>query len=101
MVEIIWTPQSIEDMENIAEYISKDSLKYALIQVEDFFETATILEHSPKVGRIVPELRKKNIRELFVGFYRLIYRINDNSKIDVLTVYHTSRHLKSKMLKKK
>jgi len=50
MVEIIWTPQSIEDMENIAEYISKDSLKYALIQVEDFFETATILEHSPKVG---------------------------------------------------
>lgn len=70
MVEVRWTPQSIEDIGNVAEFISKDSRKYALIQVQYFFEAAEILENFPKSGRIVPELDNKDIRELIVGFYR-------------------------------
>ena len=36
MVEVNWASQSIEDIENIAAYIAKDSEKYAQIQVQDF-----------------------------------------------------------------
>jgi toxin ParE1/3/4 len=39
MVEIRWTEQSLEDIDNIAEYIANDSLKYAEIQVQDFFDS--------------------------------------------------------------
>ena len=39
MVEVRWTPQSIEDIENIGKFIAKDSTRFAEIQVEDFFES--------------------------------------------------------------
>ena len=55
MVDVNWTIQSINDIENIAEYIAKDSAKYAQLQVQDFFASAKILEQFPKAGRIVPE----------------------------------------------
>ena len=100
MAEIRWTPQAIEDIENIAKYIANDSPKYAAIQVEEFFDAALILEDFPHSGRIVPEIGNKNIRELIVGFYRLIYRIRNSNLVEVITVYHSYRLLKPKEFKK-
>ncbi len=99
MAEIKWTFQSIEDIDNIAEFIAKDSMKYALIQVEDFFDAVTILQTNPKSGRIVSELNDTNVREIIVGLYRVIYHIVSKNQIDILTVYHSSRLLKPKSLK--
>ena len=100
MVEINWTPQSLEDINNIAAYIAKGSLKYARIQVATFFEATSILEQHPKIGRIVPEYDKPIVRELIIGSYRLIYRIIYKIHIDILTVHHSSRLIKIKILKK-
>ena len=99
MVEVRWTEQSIEDIEHIAEYIAKDSIKYAEIQVEDFFEAVLSLNEFPKTGRIVPEVGDKDLRELIIGFYRIIYRIKTIDQIDVLTVYHTRRLLTRKKIR--
>ena len=99
MVEVIWTTQSIEDIENIAEYIAKDSEKYAQIQVQDFFEATKILEEFPKAGRVVPEINNKDIRELIVGFYRVIYNIVSKDKIEVLTVHHSYKLLRKRTFK--
>ena len=101
MVEVRWTPQSLEDIENIAEYISNDSMKFAIIQVQDFFEAAEILENFPKAGRVVPELSNRDVRELIVGFYRLIYRVKNDQLIEILTIYHSHRLLKTRTLKKR
>ncbi|MBC7695545.1 MAG: hypothetical protein H7141_08885 [Burkholderiales bacterium] len=46
MVEINWTEQSLDDINNIAEFIAKDSIKYANIQVELFFERTHILKNA-------------------------------------------------------
>lgn len=100
MVEVKWTSQSLEDIANIAEYIAKDSTRYAEIQVDDFFESSKVLETFPETGRIVPEAQDETLRELIVGFYRVIYRIKNSRHIDVLTVYHTSRLLTKKKIKK-
>ncbi len=43
MVKVKWTYQAIEDIEGIAEFIAKDSEKYAAIQVQRFFDKASIL----------------------------------------------------------
>jgi plasmid stabilization system protein ParE len=56
MVEVTWTEQSLLDIDNIAEFIAKDSHKYAQIQVQRFFKQVEILESHPKAGRVVPEL---------------------------------------------
>lgn len=38
MVKVNWTLQSISDITNIADFIAKDSERYAQIQVGRFFE---------------------------------------------------------------
>jgi addiction module RelE/StbE family toxin len=93
MAQVIWTEQAIEDIDNIAEYISKNSLKYAQIQVYKFFDLASILELQPKAGRKVPETSDESIRELITGTYRLIYKIRHDNDILILTVHHSSRLL--------
>lgn len=92
MVKVIWTKQSIEDINNIAEYISLDSARYAESWVEEIFDKEFILSTFPDSGRIVPELKQENIREIITGNYRLVYRTNIDF-LEVLTVYHCSRLL--------
>ena len=41
-------------------------------------------------GRVVPELRDRSIREIFVYSYRLVYRIEDD-RISILALIHGRR----------
>ena len=93
MAEVRWTDLAIDDINNIAEFISKDSLAFAQIQTERFFERAKILETQPLVGRIVPELHDEWIREFVMGNYRLIYLVVSKHIILILTVHHSQRLL--------
>ncbi len=54
MVKIKWTHNAIEELDDIANYISKDSPKYALILVKQIYEMVSHLEKFPKFGRKVP-----------------------------------------------
>lgn len=99
MVQIVWASQSIDDINSIAEYIAKDSAKYAELQVFEFFEAVKCLKDFPKTGRIVPEVNDKNLREIIVGFYRIIYLIKTRNQIVILTVYHSMRLLTRKKIK--
>ncbi|MES2837363.1 MAG: type II toxin-antitoxin system RelE/ParE family toxin [Bacteroidota bacterium] len=94
MVEIRWTKRSIVDVDLIAEYISKDSVKYAELQVKLFFAVEQKLIQFPNLGRIVPELNRKNTREIIIANYRLIYKIVSKSRIDIITVHHTKKLFK-------
>jgi toxin ParE1/3/4 len=100
MVEIKWTTQSLDDVDNIAEFISRDSQKYANIQVQIFFETVEILKTYPRSGRKVPEIKDSSIRELIVGFYRIIYQIQSNTQINIITIHHSKKLVRSKLFKK-
>ena len=62
MAEIIWSPRAIKDINEIAEYISKDSLQYAETQTKMFFSKVSALEKYPLIGRMVPELKINTIR---------------------------------------
>lgn len=93
MADVKWTPQSLEDVEDIALFIARDSEKYAKLQVHRFFLKTEILQTQPFAGRIVPEIGKKTIRELIQGNYRIIYKIVNANRIDILTVHHSRRLL--------
>jgi len=55
MVKVVWTTSALEDLDNIGKFIGKDSLKYAIITVEELFDSVNILEKHPRAGSIVPE----------------------------------------------
>lgn len=87
MVEVNFTDQSISDIENIAKFIASNSEKYAKIQVQRFFERIEILETNALSGRIVPEINDKSIRELVMGNYRIIYKVVNEIRVDILTIH--------------
>ena len=93
MVQIKWTHQALSDLNSIYEYIANDSRKYAKIQVIKLRSRTHILKSNPYVGKLVPELRRENLRELIEGNYRIIYNLIDTNKIDIITIHHTSREL--------
>lgn len=99
MVQINWSLQSIEDIESIAEFIAKDSVKYAQVQVVSFFESVENIKAYPKIGKSVPEFKNPKIRQILCGSFRIIYYIKSNQHIDILTVYHSKRKLKRSTLK--
>ena len=88
MVKIIWSKRALMDLEDIAEYIAKDSVKYANITVSGIIQDAVSLNDNPLVGRIVPEVNDEKYRELIKGSYRTIYTFDEN-KVSILTVHHS------------
>ncbi len=97
MVEVIWTDNALEDINEIGDYIANDSIRYAEKTVEDLFFSTEILESHPKAGSVVPELSNKDIRQLIVGNFRIVYEIISISRIDILTVHRTSRLIENTM----
>jgi toxin ParE1/3/4 len=93
MVQIKWTRQAIGDLKGIAEYISKDSVQYARLQVLRIKKRTEILKTHKKIGRIVPEFERLDIRELIEGNYRIIYKVVSFEQIDILTIHHSARDL--------
>ncbi len=93
MAVVRWTPQAIHDINDIADYIAKDSVKYASLFVEKVFDKETVLSVSIRIGRVVPEFGDEKIRELIYQHYRIIYRIIADDRVDVLSVFHGSRML--------
>jgi addiction module RelE/StbE family toxin len=92
--KVIWSPEATEDLETIANYITKDSEFYARSVVTKALDVARSIKDFPFIGRIVPELRQENIRERFVYSYRLIYKIAER-KILIVAVIHGKRLLET------
>lgn len=91
---VVWSPEALDDLEAIAEFIGRDSQFYAQAVVSKVFSIGAGLADFPESGRVVPELDDKSIRERFVYSYRLIYRI-EPERILVIAVIHGKRLLES------
>ena len=89
-LKVIWSPEALEDVESIAEYISRDSRFYAQATVSKIIDITRQLTKFPQIGRILPEFHSKTFRELLVYSYRLVYKI-ERSKIIIVAVIHDKR----------
>lgn len=101
MARLNWTDQSISDLVNIADFIAKDSARYAKITVGRIRIAARQLKTYPLSGRKVPETDIENIRELILGNYRIIYSIISKDQIDIITVHHSAKRLEIEELTKR
>ena len=90
MTDILWTPQAIEDLEAIRDYVARDSEHYAALLAERLFSSVDHLAAFPEAGRIVPEFQRPELRETILGSYRVVYRLRAD-RVEVLTVFHGAR----------
>ena len=73
-----WSGPARMDLKQIHDYIANDSRYYAKKVIQTIVEKTEELIVFPEIGRIVPQIDKPNIRELFVYSYRLIYEISSD-----------------------
>jgi addiction module RelE/StbE family toxin len=93
MVEIKWTSNALDELDDIALYISKDSPNYAHILINQIYEMVGHLKDFPKFGRKVPEYNNSNLREILYKNYRIIYLIKEDH-LEIISVIYGSRRLK-------
>lgn len=87
-MELFWTPEAIQDRDDIYDYIEADNPVAALDLDELFEERAALLVDHPSLGRVG---RVAGTRELVAHqSYLLIYDVAGEF-VRILNVVHTSR----------
>ena len=93
MVEITLSENAIEDIEQISEFISKDSSDRAALFVGRLIDATEKLSQYPNSGRIIPEVKKEEYRETIYGAYRIMYKLEPNEVL-ILAIIHSARDWK-------
>jgi plasmid stabilization system protein ParE len=86
-MKIVWSPLAVDRASEIAEYIAQDKPSAADKWINTVFSKVEKLASSPAIGRVVPEIKNDQFRELIYGNYRIIYRI-EKKQISILTIRH-------------
>jgi plasmid stabilization system protein ParE len=62
--------------------------------VEKLQQRAEGIAKAPRAARVVPELERDEIREVIVGNYRIVFRI-ESKRVVILTVFEGHQLLKN------
>ena len=90
MIELIWSPQSIADLEEIRTYVAGDSPAWADLTVRRLVASVERLRQYPDSGRMVPERQSPELREVVAGKFRIVYRRKAHV-VEIATVFRGSR----------
>jgi len=89
---VVWSRTATQDLRSLVKYIALDSPARAEQFGYKIVSKIEILQDHPHVGRVVPEFRQSDLREILVKPYRIIYRIKDFSQlIEIIRVWHAAR----------
>ena len=88
-MQVVWLKSALNNLDEIAEYISQESSQAAQQVVDLIVEQVNQLTAQPALGR---PGRVVGTRELVVSnsHYLVPYRIKNN-QVEILRVFHTSR----------
>ena len=92
-MKLCWSERSVNDLIAIQGYIAQDNPQTAKKWVAKLRQRARSAADTALAGRIVPEFNQNDIREVFLGNYRIVYRVRDDG-ILVLTVFEGHQLLK-------
>lgn len=77
MNEVVWKDAAREEVRAIYSYVFDQSPKAAENWADELAKKIEYVTQFPEMGRIVPDYQIAEIRELFVGRYRLLYSIQE------------------------
>ena len=92
MAQVRWSLTAGNDLQDIEDFIARDSILHAITFVDRVVESAETLLKTPQIGRMVPEFNRHDLRELIFRDYRIVYLLQHN-EVFILRVVHGSRDL--------
>ena len=98
MAEIRWTFEALRCLEGIHEYIAADNPRAATDVVRGIYAKVQLLCEHPWLGQRYEPIADREVRETSYGHYRIAYLIVQDTRIEVLGVFHArmdiERHLR-------
>lgn len=90
--KVFLSSDALSDLERIVAYIALDNVAAAARMGNQLLDAAISLTTFPERGRMVPEFRRPELREIVFRSYRIIYRLNsvDNS-LEIVRFWHGAR----------
>jgi plasmid stabilization system protein ParE len=92
MAQVRWSLTAGNDLQDIEDFIARDSVLHAIAFVDRVVESTETLLKTPQIGRMVPEFNRPDLRELLFRDYRIVYLLQDDAAF-ILRVVHGSRDL--------
>ena len=91
-MKIRWSRRAKRDLLEIGRFIRLDNPAAARAYLAKLQERARKASRYPLAGRIVPEFRREDLREVIEGNYRIVYRVAKRS-VDIITIFEGHRLL--------
>jgi toxin ParE1/3/4 len=87
---VVWSPLADRQVDDAVEYIAHDDPMAALKWLEHLLERIKALARFPDAGRIVPEIKREDVREIIVSPYWVMYRRRDD-RVEIVAIRHEAR----------
>jgi len=97
-MKITWAPRAKRRAGEYGEHIAQDNEEAAYAWLFGIFEEVERLKDFPEQGRIVPEIGRPDVREIFYMSHRIIYKIGSR-RIRIVTIRHGRQLLDKKEIK--
>jgi addiction module RelE/StbE family toxin len=89
---VVITKPAINDLAEIVRYISRENPAAGAQTGFQLIEKAESLGELPLRGRVVPERKQGDCREIILKPYRIVYRVNEGKNlVEVLRYWHAAR----------
>jgi len=90
--QVFWTQIALADLKQVHDYIARDSPFYAAAFVAKVRKSAASLRKMPRRCRITPEFNHPSVRDMIIGRYRLIFRV-EGKRVFILAFIHGARDI--------
>lgn len=89
-MRVRWTPEAVENLTDIRDFVVRDSPRYAALIVERLIASVEQLELFPESGRRLPERpADDDLRELVRPPYRIVYRLAGET-VHIVLIFRSS-----------
>ena len=93
--KLIWSPAARDDIHDIVVFIARDNPSRAMSFGFELISETDRLQEFPELGRVVPECRDDNIREIIFRPYRIVYRVDrERALCEIARIWHSARGLR-------
>ena len=90
--KVFLSDEALSGLERIVAYIAPHNAVAAERMGNRLLDAALSVSTSPERGRMVPEFRRPELREIIFRSYRILYRINDSDKsVEIVRFWHGAR----------
>ncbi len=90
--KVFLSEEALSDLERVVAYIAPHNPAAAERMGNQLLDAAFSLHTLPERGRVVPEFRRRGLREIIYRSYRIIYRVNNADRsVEIVRFWHAAR----------